>query len=478
MISSIFVACLLWFFSFSQANQCPPSNYCSCSQDLTIITCSNRQINDQTLIYLQNQFPPTTIVLNLSSNVLTSIVTLPNLAQLQTLDVSNNRIQSLPSTLFSKFSQLSSVYFQRNLLKTIPKSFNRISNVQIDLSSNPLNCQCHLKWLIKWFETINLLNPIDCQKGSKLMENDFCSGGNEDFQISPDQSQLVYENDPLLLNCSSKGNHFWTLNENFVSNNSTVFIEHLKTNHSGLWTCHSSNSTRSINVHVFKTRSQHFCPSIFMETSKGSFRWPRTLTGQTIDALCPFGAAAWFESSTSQAKAFHSCSSNRQWIDLDLSQCAFRTNFSREFDRILSKNQTNLLSKLVAWISKADLSLFQFDDIVFLIDLIDEENEKYRFDQQNIDDFSMFIYRLTDYILQVEEKFQILPEYQVALRKLRSILERLLDLANRSWLYVGKQLTAMTLESPLPPTVCFVPNRPLLTIICGIVNREYKTHEV
>ncbi|CAF1647708.1 unnamed protein product, partial [Adineta ricciae] len=80
-------------------------------------------------------------------------------------------------------------------------------------------------------------------------------------------------------------------------------------------------------------------------------------------------------------------------------------------------------------------------------------------------------------ILQVKQHFPIIKEYQSALNRLRSILEQLLNITNHSWVYVGKQLTAMTLESPLPPTVCFIPNRPLLTIICGIVNRHFKRHE-
>jgi hypothetical protein len=212
-----------------------------------------------------------------------------------------------------------------------------------------------------------------------------------------------------------------------------------------------------------------------METSKGYIYWPRTLTGQTIQLKCPFGSAAWVKN---YGQAFYTCSINRQWTDLDLSQCAFRTNISREFDRLGTKNQTNLLGKLVKYISKINLNDFQFDDIIFLIDLIDEEQNKYVFLKKNIEEISMLIYRLTDFILQINQEFVIIDEYQLALNRLRFILERLLNLTNQSWVYVGKQLTAMTLESPVPPTLCFIPNRPLLTIICGIVNRHFKPHEV
>ncbi|CAF4524878.1 unnamed protein product [Rotaria sp. Silwood1] len=457
--------------------QCPSSNFCKCSSDLTIITCINRQITDEKLINLNNQFPKSTIILNLSLNSLTSINFLTNLNNLQTLDLSYNKIHNLPSNLFTKFSQLSSLYISNNLIKTIPKTYNEISNINLDISNNPLNCTCSLKWLIKWFETINLLNKINCQKLKQLNENDFCLNKKNFLSITPEQSQIVYQNDSFILNCSSNTNIYWTLNNKFYSNNSTIFISYLQLNHSGLWTCHSLNLNRSISLHVLNIQANHFCQSIQMDTSKGHFYWPRTLTGQIIQLKCPFGSAAWLINSYDDAKAYYTCSFNRQWIDLDLSQCAFRTNISREFDRLLLKNSTNLLNKLLIYISKIDLKEFQFDDIIFLIDLIDEEQDKYIYMNKNIEEISMLIYRLTDFILQINQDFIHINEYKLALNRLKFILENLLNLTNYSWVYIGQQLTAMTLESPLPPTICFVPNRSQLTIICGIINRQYKRHE-
>jgi hypothetical protein len=476
---SIYLISIFYFIQYSSTDQCPSSNYCICSSDLTIITCTNHQLTDELLLNLNNQFPKTTTVLNLSSNSLISINSLSNLNNLQTLDLTSNRISSLPSNLFSKFPQLSSLYLSYNFLKTIPKSFNEISNINLDISNNPLNCTCQLKWLTKWFETINHFNKITCQKSKQLNENDFCLNKKTFLHLSPSQSQVLYQNDPFLLNCSSNTNIFWTFNQEFYSNNSTLFFPHVQLNHSGLWTCHSFNQNRSISVHVLNTQTNHFCPSIQMDTSKGHFYWPRTLTGQTIRLKCPFKSAAWLTNLSDDAKASYTCSINRRWIDLDFSQCAFRTNISREFDRLVSKNQTNLLSKLVTFISKINLNDFQFDDIIFLIDLIEEEHEKYLYGNKNLEEISMLIYRLTDFILQTnQDQFFIIHQYQLALHRLRFILEKLINLTNYSWVYVGKQLTAMTLESPLPPAICFIPNRTLLTIICGIANRQYKRHEV
>jgi Leucine-rich repeat (LRR) protein len=478
MFLSIFVLPIVYLCLCICAEQCPSSKYCRCSKDLTSVTCAHRHLTDQLLNTLQSQLPSSTVVLNLSSNSLTSINVLSNLNNLQTLDVSSNRIRTLPSNLFGKLPQLVSLHLQHNLLKMVPKSFNEISNINLDLSNNPLSCQCSMKWMVKWFETIELLKPIHCQRHDRLTDDDFCARRHDSLQIYPSQSQIVYENDSFHLNCSSTDKHFWTLNGQFYSNESTLFISTLNANHTGLWTCHTADRNRSISLHVFQVRAHHFCPSIQMDTSKGHFYWTRTLTGHTLELTCPFESAAWLNGTVEHAKAFYTCSSNRQWIDLDLSRCAFRSNISREFDRLLSNNESNLLSKLVTYISKVDLEQFQFDDIIFLIDLIDEEQEKYRTFQRTVDEISMFIYRLTDYILQIERRFVHHVQYQSALTRLRSIVEQLLDQANRSWLYVGKQLTAMTLELPLPPTICFIPNRPLLTIICGIVNRQYKRHEV
>lgn len=467
------------FYSTFANNECPKLKQCICSSDLTIITCSNQEITDEILINLNKELPSTTIVLNLSSNSLRSINSLSNLNNLQTLDISFNRIDYLPKKLFLKFSQLSSLYVSSNNVKIIPKTFNEISNINFDISNNPLNCTCQLKWLIKWFETINLLKKINCQKGKYLTENDFCFNKNSYIDISPSQSQIVYQNDPFILNCSSNTNIYWTFNNEYYSNKSIIYLSHIQLNHSGLWTCHSLNENRSISLHVLNIRTNQFCPSIQMDTSKGYFSWPRTLTGQIIQVKCPFNSAAWLINSNENAQASYTCSNNRQWTDLNLSECAFRTNISREFDNLISKNQTNLLSKLVRYISKINLNTFQFDDIIFLIDLIDNEYEKSIYLKKNLEEVSMLIYRLTDLILQINHQhFSIINQYQLALYRLRLILEKLIHLTNHSWVYVGKQLTAMTLESPLPPTICFIPNRPLLTIICGILNRQYKRHEV
>jgi hypothetical protein len=347
----LFILIISVLVRFSFADQCPSSNYCTCSSDLTIVICTNRQLTDESLIKLNSQLPERITVLNLSSNSLTSINSLSNFHHLQILDLSFNKIQSLPSNFSSKFPQLSSLYLRNNSLKTIPKTFKNISNINLDLSNNPLNCTCQFKWILKWFKTIHLLNNLICQNNKQLNQNDFCQNENEQF----------------------------------------------------------------ISLTILKTPLNQFCQSIQMNTSKGYFYWSRTLINKKVGKKCPYGSAAWLINSSEYARAWHTCSSKGQWIDFDLSQCAFRTNISRVFDR-LSLNETNLLLRLDKYLSKIDLNLMKFDDIILLIDLIDDQYEKYKSDNQ-----MMLIYHLTDIILQIKHDITFFDEYRMALTRLERI---------------------------------------------------------
>lgn len=434
----ICITYLFFLIGFSSSDQCPSLDYCTCSLDLTIINCTNRQLTNDLLLKINNQLPNSTISLNLSSNLLTSIKSLSNLNSLQILDLSFNKVRYIPSNIFSKFPQLTSLYIQNNSIKIFSK------------------------------------NPI----------NNF-------LQIHPEQSQIVYENEQFILNCSSNSKHYWTSNKNFYPSTiksslySTIIIHHLQINHSGIWTCHSDNFNRSVFLTVRKKSSNHFCQSIQMNTSKGYFYWPRTLINKKLEKKCPFGSAAWLSKPNEYARAWFTCSSNGQWKNFDISQCGFQTNISRVFD-YLSINETNLLLNLIKYLSKINRNHMKLEDIILLIDLIDEQQEKSK-NQDKI----MLIYHLTDFILQIKHEFIFNNQYQHAITRyrkhnhfcfrylyfyfrLRLIIERLLDFTNQSWLYIGKELTAMTLQSPLTTTTCSVPNRSLLKIICDINNQQSK----
>ena len=397
----IFLSYILLLIRSSCGTQCPLPTYCTCSSDLTLIECSNRQLTNEVLLKLNNQLPKSIIGLNLSSNSLTSIKSLSKLSSLQILDLSFNKIDYLPSNIISKYPQLISLNLQNNSLKSFPKSLIKLPQLNLNLINNPFHCTCQLKS----FEKTNLLNHLRCQNNKPFHEKDFC------------------------------------------------------------------------------TINNFFCQSIQMNTSKGYFYWPRTLINQKIEIKCPFGSAAWLRNSTEYARAWYTCSSERQWIELDVSQCAFRTNLSRIFDYLVL-NESNVLLNLVKYLSKINREEIKLDDMIFLIDLIDDQQEKYQHQDQ-----IMLIYHLTDFILQIKHPFIYSEQYRLAITRLiyiyfsfffyfmdisffrlRLIIERLLDFTNQSWLYIGKELTAMTVKSPL----CSIPNRSLLTIICDRNNQHEK----
>lgn len=91
---------------YSLTDKCPSLNNCICSSDLTIITCVNSKLTDESLINLNIVLLKSTILLNHTSNSIKSINFLISLNNIQILDVSNNKIQYLPSNLFRKFRQL------------------------------------------------------------------------------------------------------------------------------------------------------------------------------------------------------------------------------------------------------------------------------------------------------------------------------------------------------------------------------------
>jgi hypothetical protein len=148
-----------------------------------------------------------------------------------------------------------------------------------------------------------------------------------------------------------------------------------------------------------------------MNTSKGYFYWPRTLINQRIETKCPHGSAAWLGDSNKYARAWYTCSSHGQWMNFDISQCGYQTNISRIFD-YLSLDENNLLLHLVKYLSDINRNQMKLNDIILLIDLIDEQQEKF----QNQDQI-MLIYHLTDFILQMKFDFILDKQYQLAMNR-------------------------------------------------------------
>lgn len=355
LLFQLFISIVIFVALSSSNERCPLVDFCSCSADLTIVKCNNRQLINGDLIQVNRQLTNSTIFLNLSSNSLTSIRSLPNLPSLQILDLSLNKIRYLSPSLFSKFPRLISLYIRNLSLKTLPKPFKNHSIAHLHLPNS-----------------------------------------------SPTTSTILLENNRLILNCSSSSAHYWTHNQHIypptiiASSYSILLFQQLQSKHSGIWTCQNSHSNHSISLTILTNSSLSYCPSKAMNTSKGYFIWPQTFLNQRIELSCPHGSAAWLGDGNEYARASHTCSANGQWTNFDTSQCGYRTNISRQIDRF-SLNEKHFLLHLVKYLTEINRNTITIDDILLVIDFIAEQQLK-----SINSDRLMLIYHLTDLILQIQ----------------------------------------------------------------------------
>lgn len=128
---------------------------------------------------------------------------------------------------------------------------NLISLKYLDVSANPLACNCELLWILDYTRnySIRLKPPPKCQtpeifrgqslKKIRVGEDIHCSQSTSlqpQLELVPDKAQLIFEGDPLILTCRAprlalasmrdhedvalKSNVFWGWSEKIVSPNS------------------------------------------------------------------------------------------------------------------------------------------------------------------------------------------------------------------------------------------------------------------
>ncbi|XP_023233555.1 adhesion G protein-coupled receptor A3-like [Centruroides sculpturatus] len=332
---------------------------------------------------------PGIVKLDLSRNLISKIQegAFLNLSNVEKLDLSHNKLASLSARMFESLTSLQRLILEHNAISRLPKGvFNyMISLKTIDLSSNPLICDCQLKWFIEWTRSkgVRITQETACQFPLKLRGMSLSQLSKKDlhcnwpvqlplFELSPKVNQLVFEGDALLFQCrvSNVEDNIklnWMLDDlaittdplgvvavqTHVSQDGSVLrsllsISRLHTHHSGIWRCHvetpRGNESRSIQIIVI-AENNRVCSRMMTSDNKGQYLWPETLASITVELQCegiPAGALGYMP-----AFAYHTCNNEGKWENLDTSSCPYVSEVTKVFEQFsktnLSLSKTNVL---------------------------------------------------------------------------------------------------------------------------------------
>ncbi|CAF4800705.1 unnamed protein product, partial [Rotaria sp. Silwood2] len=67
--------------------------------------------------------------------------------RLEELDLSFNRLQYIDMTIVNYLKNLKNLFLNSNMLRTLTNNIKFPNNFRFKLSSNPLECDCRLRWL-------------------------------------------------------------------------------------------------------------------------------------------------------------------------------------------------------------------------------------------------------------------------------------------------------------------------------------------
>lgn len=361
------------------------------------------------------------IALDLGDNQISNIVKddFANFTNLKRLDLSNNSLRFIDDSMFGEMPNLEKLKLAANLIVHIYQgSFESLKMLKVlDISNNPLACDCDLIWLVAWSNTfsVKLYQPPKCEtpldfKGSLLKKlrvgSDLhCESPLQPLlELKPDADQLVFEGDEIVLRCRAprvavgapkdsedlpaRAHVFWGWSEKIVQPNSTddivykdptkyfpsiqIDARHLSDsglldsilkipsvtrNHTGLWDCRlrsqQANLSRTIAIMVISEKTK-YCPSLDVHNNKGKYFWPRTIRGQLVRQPCRGEALT-------EVYATYFCNDNGEWVDLNTSLCPFISENTKILEQFAKVN-LSLAKGSVLESAKRLRNYTQYDD--------------------------------------------------------------------------------------------------------------------
>ncbi|XP_066947447.1 adhesion G protein-coupled receptor A3 [Macrobrachium rosenbergii] len=336
-----------------------------------------------------------------------------NLTSLRKLDLANNAIGSLNASQVHGLHKLQRLKIGRNPLARLHEGIqDELESLKLlDAPEAELVCDCGLRWLTQAIADKQFrLSPgtkcfrprsLNGTQIKKLSPQDMqCHGpGLSVVELEPGLDQVVFAGDSLRLRCrvtsAEEGHKVWWVRGDVhlvprhpstsgsttvtgyleqhhqhqqrggavikttylpESIESMVEIKELNGTHSGDWSClvqgeQGNHTTSTISIYVI-THDTRYCPMNTTSNNRGSYVWPRTVAGVTVELACagllphlrgsskyPTKAslkAAAAGVAISQAK--HTCSLDGYWEGLDTSACPFVSETTKILEQFASTN--------------------------------------------------------------------------------------------------------------------------------------------
>lgn len=179
------------------------------------------------------------------------------------------------------------------------------------------------------------------------------------FELAPSTNQIVFAGDKLPFHCRASivdhdTNMSWLHNDKLIVSNrtlgifihdeslpnqmllTTMVLERLTISHTGSWKClvesAKGRAAKSVSI-VVLAENTGYCTRTVTKTSRGTYAWPKTLAGIVQELSCEI-APNGIQHGSQNAVARHKCDVNGAWTGLDVTQCSFTSQKTRELEAI------------------------------------------------------------------------------------------------------------------------------------------------